>query len=252
MVRRAAARLLTLVRGLGSCRTAGAALLATLFGLVGLLGLTACSGSSSSPSEPATQSSGAGPTTSAPDSTTAAAGPTPYLPVPKGTVLTDPGSELELGESAVVAWHPRKGEVGVLKVTVRRFVHADIKALADWQLDTAGRASSLYYVTVAVSNAGDTELGGRTIPLYLLDGRNTLVEPNAFKSTFAPCPSEPLPASFGPGDKARACLVYLVPQHGTLVNATFRPFEHFNPITWVGRVIEPKPAKRPTKKASRG
>ena len=37
------------------------------------------------------------------------AGPTPYLPVPDGVVLTDQGSELGLGETAIVAWRPGQG-----------------------------------------------------------------------------------------------------------------------------------------------
>ncbi len=70
---------------------------------------------------------------------TPGSGPAPYLPVPDGVVLTDPGSELGLGEQATVAWRPRQGDVGVLNVKVRKLVKADIKDLQEWQLD-AGAA----------------------------------------------------------------------------------------------------------------
>jgi len=178
--------------------------------------------------------------------TSTAGGPTPYLPVPDGVVLTDQGSELGLGESAVVAWRPRQGEVGVLKVTVSTLERAPIKALLEWRLDAAGRKSSLFYVTVTVANVGELDLGGRRIPLYAADGRNSLIESNAFKTDFKPCPSPALPEPFASGEETTACLVYLVPNHGQLTSVTFRPSEKFNPITWVGEVVQPK---KPKKKA---
>ena len=177
--------------------------------LAGALAVSACSIGGGS----GAASSRAGSTTSG-EATSAGVGPAPYLPVPDGIVLTDQGSELGLGEPAAVAWRPRQGQVGVLKLTVRTLEHADIKALEEWQLDAAGRASSLYYVTVSVKNVGAGNLGGRRIPLYVLGGRNILVESNAFRSRFEPCPSLALPKSFGPGAQTKACLVYLVPRHG--------------------------------------
>jgi hypothetical protein len=176
--------------------------------------------------------------------------PPPYLPVPAGVQLTDQGSELGVGETAVVAWRigsgSAKGEVAVLSLKVRRLQRAPIKALADWQLDAAGRTSSLFYVTVSAENLGETDLGGTRIPLYVASGPTTLVESNAFKTDFTPCPSPALPDTFATGDKATACLVYLVPKHGRLTSVTFRPSAKFNPITWVGEVEQPpKPKKKP-------
>ena len=173
------------------------------------------------------------------------AGPTPYLPVPDGVVLTDQGSELGVGETAVVAWRPAKGEVAVLSLRVRQLRRAPIDELADWQLDAAGRASSLFYVTVTAENLGKTDLGGTRIPLYVADDNNSLVESNAFKTEFKPCPSPALPSRFATGDRTTACLVYLVPAHGRLTSVTFRPAAKFNPITWVGKVEQPaKPKKK--------
>jgi hypothetical protein len=225
--------------------------------LAGVLAVSACSDGAGSGAASSTAGASTSASASSGESTPEEGSPTdgtpaPYLPVPDGIVLTDQGSELGLGEPAVVAWRPRQGEVGVLKLTVRSLEHADIKALKDWQLDAAGRASSLYYVTVSVKNLGDGDLGGRRIPLYLLAGLNTLVESNAFRSHFEPCPSPALPKSFGPGDQTKACLVYLVPRHGQLHAASFRPTEDFNPITWVGKVTEWKPPKPRKKTASGG
>jgi hypothetical protein len=196
-------------------------------------------------------SSGSGAPTSeaAEEGTTAASGgdatpgstPSPYLPVPAGVELTDPGSELGFGEQATVAWRPSKGdEVGVLNVRVRRVVHADIKALQDWQLDAAARGSSLYYVTMTVANVGDQDLGGQRIPLYVLDGANALVESSAFEKEFKPCPSPALPEGFVTGEKVTVCQAYLVPRRGEVDAVSFRPTVKFNPITWVGKVTGPK------------
>ena len=234
-----------------SARALGAALVCTL----ALSTLVACGGNASDAARSSSGSSG-GTTTAGGASdpagdggtTPVSGGPTPYLPVPDGVVLTDQGSEMGVGESATVAFRPRQEQVGVLKMTVRKLQKADIKALKDWQLDRAGRTSSLYYVTVSVKNRGTSDLGGRRIPLYVMDARNTLVESNAFRSTFAPCPSKALPQPFGPGQASTVCLVYLVPKHGKLVNATFRPTEDFNPITWVGQVSVVKPPKKKRQK----
>ena len=166
-------------------------------------------------------------------------------------MLTDPGSELGVGETATVAWRPRKGQVAVLNVKVRKLAHADIADLAEWQLTPAGRASALYFVTVTVANVGDEDLGGQRVPLYVLDDANTLVASSSFRTEFKPCPSPAMPDKFVTGDKATMCLAYLVPKRGDLQAVAFRPTEKFNPITWVGKVAEPKPAK-PTKKPNAG
>jgi hypothetical protein len=100
-------------------------------------------------------------------------------------------------------------------------------------------------VTVTVENAGELDLRGRRIPLYVADGRNSLIESNAFKTEYQPCPSPALPEPFASGEETTACLVYLVPDHGRLTSVTFRPGEKFNPITWVGKVVQPKKPKKP-------
>ena len=214
--------------------------------LAAALVLAACSGGDGS--------SGSGSPTgdAAQDGTSAASGgdatpgsdPSPYLPVPAGVELTDPGSELGFGEQATVAWQPEKKQVGVLNIKVRKVVAADIRALQNWQLDAAGRGSSLYYVTMTVANVGDQDLSGQRIPLYVLDGANALVESSAFKKEFKPCSSPALPDGFVTGEKVTVCQAYLVPKRGTLVAVSFRPTEKFNPITWVGNVTEPKKPKK--------
>ena len=127
----------------------------TVAALAAALVLTACTAGdgSSGTGSPTGETSEAGTTAaSGGGDATPRAKPSTYLPVPAGVELTDPGSELGFGEQATVAWRPSKGgDVGVLDAKVRKVVHADIKALQNWQLDAAGRGSSLYYVMMTVA-----------------------------------------------------------------------------------------------------
>ncbi|MDP3893953.1 hypothetical protein [Nocardioides sp.] len=158
--------------------------------------------------------------------------------LPDGVTLTAEGSELELGDTATVAWEPRAGVVGVLDITVEQIEQATLKDFAGWTLDKATRQSTPYFVRGQVENAGDIDLGGLPVPLYIVDGTNTLIQASSFASKFKPCPSGPLPAKFAPGKQREVCLVYLAPEQGELEAVSFRPTQEFDPITWTGQIDE--------------
>ena len=80
------------------------------------------------------------------------------------------------------------------------------------------------------------DLSGVDIPLYVLDGRDTLIEATPFEATYKPCPSSRLPRSFTTGRRTGFCLVYLVPGRGALEAVSFRPTQKYDPITWDGKV----------------
>jgi hypothetical protein len=210
-------------------------------GISGTLLLSGCSGGSDEPS--AGSGSSASPSASA----------KPYLPVPDGVELTPPGSELELGEPATVAYEPRQGKVGVLTIKVTRLEKTSFKqSFAGWKLDDATRKTNPYFVRARVHNVGETDLGGRNVPLYIVDGRNTLIEASSFASTFKPCPVGEFPKKFTHGDQVDVCLVYLSPDHGRLTAASFRPTQEFSPITWTGELTPPKSATPPRKGTRKG
>ena len=121
--------------------------------------------------------------------------------------------------------------------------------LAGYQLDDATKASTPYYVSVAVKNVGSGDVGGSPIPLYLADSETPplLINSSSFNNSFKTCPSQALPASFAAGASASTCLVYLAPNHGTMSAISFRPLMKFAPILWTGVVEPPLPA---TKKKS--
>lgn len=177
---------------------------------------------------------------------TVVASATPYLPVPEGVELTKPGSQLNVGDHAVVAYEPRQDQVAALDIVVDKLEKTSIDDFSAWQLSDEQKKSTPYYVRVGIENVGDTDLGGRPIPLYVVNENNVLLESTPFASSFAPCPSTPFPEKFGPGDRTNACLVYLAPNRGELDAVSFRPEETFNPITWDGEVekyVAPKPEK---------
>ncbi|SFI08272.1 hypothetical protein [Nocardioides psychrotolerans] len=174
----------------------------------------------------------------------ASATETPYLPVPDGVELTAQGSELRIGDEAVVAYEPRQELLGVLGITVDRIDKTTFAtSFAGWKLDAATKAMTPYFVQATVTNNGETDLGGRPVPLYIVDSADTLVESSTFKGTFEPCPSKPFPKVFGAGKTMSTCLVYLAPEGTTLEAVSFRPTQEFNPITWTGRITAPQKDK---------
>lgn len=206
-----------------------------LLGLVvaGALALPACSGDGSD---------AGGATT--PSATPSAS---PYLPVPDGVTLTPQGTHIKVGDTAVVAYEPRQNQVGVLEITVTSLEETTIKkSFGAWKLSKEQKASTPFFVRATVTNVGETDLGGRRVPLYIVNDQNVLLESTPFASAFEPCPSAALPKKFGPSASEDVCLVYLAPDHGELEAVSFRPEETFDPIIWTGDVEEyvaPKPDK---------
>jgi hypothetical protein len=161
---------------------------------------------------------------------------TPYLDVPEGVELTAQGSELELGESATVAYEPRQNAVGALDITVTSTEKASFSMFEGWDIKKETRETSPYFVRARIENVGDTDLGGRPVPLYIVDGENRLIESSVFTGTFQPCEGSMFPKKFRNGDRVKACLVYLAPDKGELTAVSFRPDQEFDPITWTGEL----------------
>jgi hypothetical protein len=223
-------------------RSTGTTLAAAL--VAAAVALTGCSGGSSSASTPAADGS----STSTPAGTSAtpqqsASSPTSSsssVGVVDGVKLTPQGSKLKVGDSATVSWQPNQKKTGVIKVSVTKLEKVPISTFSDFRLTGTVRRSTPYFVHATVTNRGKSDLSHVPVPLYLLDGRNTLLQSSTFQALFPPCPSRPLPPKFTRGKKATVCLVYFVPNHGKLVAISFRPTEDFDAITWTGPIAKPK------------
>ncbi len=223
--------------------------------LVAAASLTACgSDSDDKPSGPSGTATNPFGTPTATES--AAVTEEGYLPVPAGITLTEPGSRLELKEEATAAWRPRQDLVGVVDVSIRRIDVTTIKkSLKNFRLSKEAKASTPYFVRAEVTNVGETDLGARQLPIYLLDSQGRLVAATGVDRAFEPCPGSTLPAIFAPGDEASSCLIFLVPEGRELQSVMFRPPEGVVPLVWTGKakplVDKDKKKNKKNKKAKK-
>jgi hypothetical protein len=176
--------------------------------------------------------------------------PTGNVEVPSGLTLTKPGEKLAFGEKAVVAYaaNPKRGTV--LSMTVTGGRQGRISDFAGYQLSAANKKSRPYYMRAAVTNVGTGDLSRLGVPLYGVDASNTLIPPATFNNTFVPCPSTPFPQGFTAKKSLVGCLVYLVPDGGTLTAVSYRPSQKYAGITWSGTIAPPAPDRAAVKKAA--
>ena len=189
--------------------------------LVVTFALTACSGGGDESVEPASPSSPASSTTtaSAAPATTAAA-------------TTAPGTTLALGESGSVAWQVDAETTGTVDLVVSQVQRKGRRVLAGWVPEDQIADTTPYFVRAGVTNAGETELGGAALPLYLRDASGVLSPAATFGSDFTRCPSTPLPESFAPGDSADICLVYTLAPKVEPDAMTFQPTSTELGVAW--------------------
>ena len=160
-------------------------------------------------------------------------------------VGTDPGTDLDFGEEATLAWQPEADVPGVVDLRVDAVAEQRQSVFDGWIRDDTMAASRPYFVTVIVTNAGESDLGGQEVPLYLRDDAGGLGAPWTLGGDFTACQSGPLPTPFAAGAEAEMCLVYLAPDGARIRDLVFEPTEGYDPITWSGDVEEPeKPAKQ--------
>ncbi|WP_300679259.1 hypothetical protein [Nocardioides sp.] len=170
-------------------------------------------------------------TTAAPTATPTATASTSSAP---SATSTPDASSTPTGSASVTAT-PTKAvrPSGALRITVTAIQPTTYaKSFRDWKVSSALQTSSPYFVKATVTNVGTVDLGGLTLPLYGETSADTLVEPSTFASTFKPCNPGAFPKKFAAGATVKACLVYLVPDKGSLTGVTFRPSVDFVPITW--------------------
>lgn len=172
-------------------------------------------------------------------------------PVPEGVETTAPGTELEFGDAATLAWQPTQELAGVLDLTVDSVAEQPRSVFVGWARDDAMAAARPYFVLVSLTNTGDSDLGGQAVPLYLRDDAGSLGAPWTLGGDFTACQSGPLPTPFGPDAEADLCLVYLAPEGARIQDMVFKPTEAYDAISWTGDVgapTKPRPEKGARKK----
>jgi hypothetical protein len=170
--------------------------------------------------------------------------PTGNVEVPDEIELTEAGTGLRFGQPAFIAYQPNTSRSSVISLTVNSVQQGTLADFAAFQIPAATRKSRPYYVRFAIKNVGTGDIGKMGVPLYAVDHTDSLVMPSSFTTRFAKCPSVPLPAPFGPGKTFAGCLVYFIPNGGTLVEMSYRPLQEFPPITWTGPIQPPATAKK--------
>ena len=144
---------------------------------------------------------------------------------------TKAGTTLTIGDPAVVSFSPAKGAASKVRLTVTSVKKGSTKDLKQFQLNPEAKASSVYYVKVALKNVGNHDIGGSPVVLYGKVSQSLVVQPVQFGSTFAKCSGGPLPKPFGHGKKAAECLVMLAPHRGTISEIQWR-MDTEAPIVW--------------------
>jgi hypothetical protein len=182
----------------------------------------------------------------APDDPEASPAPAPSTAI-DAAAGTDPGTDLGFGEEATVVWQPEADLTGELDVSVDAVAEQEQSVFDGWVSEVVPDARP-YFVTVTLTNAGESDLGGQQVPIYLRDDTGALGAPWTLGGDFADCQSGPLPTPFAAGDEAEMCLVYLVPDRGRVRDLVFEPTEGYDPITWSGTVEKPQKTSRPRKK----
>jgi len=203
------------------------------------LALGGCSSDSGGGKTARATSSASSPTSPSPSST---------VKVPETASLTDQGSRLSFGDAAQVIYEATRKRGTVLDIKVASVKKGSLADFRGFILDdTYKKKASYYYARVQVKNIGEGDIGGVGVPLWGVNAKNVLLPAVNFTTSFAKCPSRPLPKRFGPGDSLSTCLVYLSPDRGELESVSYRPSQAFNPITWTGPITKATPAKKKTK-----
>jgi len=154
------------------------------------------------------------------------------LDLPAGVTLTEPGTRLDVGEAATVAYPEDAADATALTVTVDEITQGDIADFALFSLSKEDAASTPYYVSVTVTNEGPGTPGTSALPIFADDGDDTLLTANAIVGTFDPCPSTPLPADLPKGKDASQCLVFLLPEGTALASVVLQTTDAKSAISW--------------------
>ena len=181
-------------------------------------------------------SDGDPPASSAPDTSVSTAADT--------TAATEPGTDLGLGETATLVWQPTATVTGMLDLSVDEVSEQPRSVFDGWVRDDVMATARPYFVTVSLANAGESDLGGRDVPLYLRDDTGALGAPWTVGGDFTACQSGPVPAPFEPGAETEMCLVYLVPGGARIEDMVFEPTEGYDPISWTGEVTRPQDGRK--------
>jgi hypothetical protein len=134
---------------------------------------------------------------------------------------TEPGASLAAGDTASVKWSALSaGNTFDVDVTVDRIEEAPRKDFADVSLDEDQKKATPYYVNVTIENTGETmprsTNGEPGLGVGATDDKGQDLENVIFIGDFPPCEYVDPKLPLRKGKKYESCLVFLVPEGGTL------------------------------------
>jgi len=194
------------------------------------LGVSACGGDTGGSAVPAPATSAADPaeTSAAPSSTSAPAS----AAAPADGDVTAPGSELKVGERAVVPFEYGTDKKGTIAITVTAIEQGDNADLASFGEKAKGITP--FYIRVAVENVGGTDLSHSSVSLRAIgaDGKSTGV---IISGKTPQCESSTAKKDFTTaGAKYETCVLQGAREGSEVAGATFDKGDDYlkSPITW--------------------
>jgi hypothetical protein len=191
------------------------------------LGLAACGSSGSSSSA---ESSTATPAKTTEAATTAASKSTDKSEASGaeagGAGLTPPGTQLEPGQSATVAWvppgsfEPAKSQTGIeLAVTVESIEEGSKSDLTNIELEPSDQHAVPFYVHLKIEAPTGQAPPAEEDPAYsfeAIDDREQEQPSVTFLGSFSPCEDTQMPKGFDNGASYETCLTYLINGGGSI------------------------------------
>lgn len=141
--------------------------------------------------------------------------------------ITPLGTTLKVGEPAVIDYQDATTrDKGIIELTPVKIEKGTLDDFKNIDLDDAQKKSTPYYAEISVKNVGTTSLDGASPHTYIngVDDRGQDQNEIIFFGDFERCDQES-PKKFRPGDTYKGCLVYLIPDGGSLTGFHWIAFD---------------------------
>jgi hypothetical protein len=166
----------------------------------------------------------------------------PTLPAAAAT----PGTTMRQNQHAKVLFVVNDERKSLISLAVDSVRTGRTSDLENFILDARANSSTPYYVDVTVTNVGGGRIGGAPVPLYGVNGHNTLLPAADLRGSFKKCQADRIPRNLGKGRSFGTCLMFLSPRHGKLTSVEFKYASDVAPLTWV---VHPRPASHHKKRS---
>ena len=154
------------------------------------------------------------------------------VPVPDGVELSEPGTDVEVGDAATAVYVAGRSASSVVTVKVTDIRRGSQQDFSGYQLDPRAAKSVPWYVDAVMANVGEGRLGTSPVPLFGYDSNSTYFPAAQVDGGFRPCRPPDTRGNLAPDDSVRGCLVYFVPRDVDLVSVQLRGDDEVEPISW--------------------